>query len=291
MIITRDYAGSRLDRWVCSFLNLPHSLASKLIRKGSIKINGKRAEISTRLAEGDEVFLPNSVKITPKEAKKGENFVSDEMLADFKASIIFENEDFFAINKPSGLATQGGTKIKLSVDDFLSNLSDEYRLVHRLDKETSGVLIIAKNRASASKIAGDFREKAIKKVYLAIVWGVLPQKQGTINAGLEKVGMNVEVSGSGLESVTHYSVLKEKDGFSLLEIEIETGRMHQIRVHLGSLGCKIVGDEKYGDVTSDLARKIAPKMLLHAYKITYNNRKIIAEIPNYFKNAIKNLDK
>lgn len=254
-------------------------------------MNGKKAEINTRLEDGDEVLLPNSIKITPKQAKKGENFVSKDMILNFKASIIFENEDFFAINKPSGLATQGGSKIKLCVDDFLANLNEEYRLVHRLDKETSGVLIVAKNRLSASKIAKDFREKKIKKTYLALVFGLPPFERGTINRDLVRNYEGVETAYEGMESITHYSILKKNEGVALLEISIETGRMHQIRVHLSSIGCKIIGDEKYGDVTSDLAKKIAPKMLLHAYKIEYNQKEIIAQIPNYFKNAIKNLDK
>jgi 23S rRNA pseudouridine955/2504/2580 synthase len=291
MLITRDYSGSRLDKLTSNLLGLPHSLASKLIRKGQIKVNNKKAEISTRLIEGDILTLPNSLVLTPKQAKKGENFVSEKMMQEFKESIIFENDDFFAINKPSGLATQGGSGVKLSVDDFLAKINPEYRLVHRLDKETSGVLIIAKNRYSASQITKDFREKAIKKQYLALTNGIPDVKIGSIKENLAKKEMHMKIASEGLESISHYKVLQEVEGFALIEIEIETGRMHQIRVHLASLGCKIVGDARYGDVASVLSQEIKPKMLLHAFKIEYNNTEIRADLPSYFKNLIKRLDK
>jgi 23S rRNA pseudouridine955/2504/2580 synthase len=284
MIITRDYEGARLDKFVLNEFNIPHSLTSKLLRKGKIKLNGKKAEINTRLKEGDDLILNQNIYIPPKKAKKGENFVSDEMLEGFKSYIIFENDDFFAINKPSGLATQGGSNIKLSVDDFIVNLNPEFRLVHRLDRETSGVLIIAKNRYSASKITADFREKAIKKTYLAITNGIPQKDKGTINDALIKEDKIVKTSNldDALNSITHYEVLNATGNFALLKIEIETGRMHQIRVHLASINCYIVGDAKYGDAVSSFAKSILPKMLLHAFKINYEGFEITASIPSYF---------
>jgi 23S rRNA pseudouridine955/2504/2580 synthase len=288
MIIDKNYDGVRLDRFTSSELNMPHSLVAKLIRKGKIKINGKKGEISLRLKEGDEIILPSSVEITPKQAKKGENFVSEVMLLEFKQSIIFENENFFAINKPSGLATQGGSKVKLCVDDFILKLNPEFRLVHRLDKETSGVLLIAKNRKSATEITSTFASKNIIKKYLAITNGVPKNQEGTIKSFLSKEKEFMVISNEGKESITHYKVLKSNKEFALLEILIETGRMHQIRAHLSSINCKIVGDLKYGDCLSNESKSVLPKMLLHSYSIQYENSTITAPIPNYFDDFLYN---
>jgi 23S rRNA pseudouridine955/2504/2580 synthase len=284
MIITKDYQNSRLDKFTSNHLNIPHSLTSRLLRKGKITVNGEKATINTRLNEGDEVIVPNSLQLTPKQAKKGENFVSDEMLLEFKSHIIFENEDFFAINKPAGLATQGGSKIRLSVDDFLVKINPEFRLVHRLDKETSGVLIIAKSRFSASEIAKDFKEKNIKKTYIAITEGIPKSPKGTIDYKLTRHNAGVETDENGKESITHYTILGTFNNFALLEIIIETGRMHQIRVHLASINCQIVGDEKYGTQNAK-----AEKMFLHSAKIQYKVHEIEAKTPKHFLDFIEYL--
>ena len=287
MLITKNHEGLRLDKFTSQVLNLPHALVSRLIRKKNIKVNGLKAEISTRLKEGDIITIPQSLQFVPKEVRRGEAFVSEKMMQEFESSIIYECEEFFAINKPSGLATQGGTKIGLSVDDFLFYMDAEYRLVHRLDKETSGVLIIAKTRLAASKIAKDFLEKNIEKTYLAVVNGAPSEEEGVIDGALLKEFSGVVVDNEdGKPSLTKFKVLKKFGNFALLEVKIETGRMHQIRVHLASINCFIVGDKKYGDVTSDLALKIAPKMLLHASKVKYEGLEIEAKLPDYFVNLI-----
>lgn len=287
MLITKDYEGARLDRFTSTFLNLPHSLASRLIRKKAIKVNGKKAEISTRLKEGDEITLPPSIKLTPKETKRGEGFISEVQMQNFMQSIIYENDSFLIINKPSGLATQGGTNIKISVDEYLYHINQEYRLVHRLDKETSGILMIAKSRFSASKLAKDFETRSIKKTYIAIVKGTPQELEGVIDAKLAKQNFNDAggvcfISEDGKESKTFYKVLEELNGYTKLEIKIETGRMHQIRVHLASIDLPIVGDAKYGETSSSLAKKIMPKMLLHAFWVEYNGEVFMANLPDYF---------
>lgn len=287
MIITKDYSGARLDKFTSSFLNLPHSLASRLIRKKAITVNGKKAEINTRLNEGDEVKIPPSLTLTPKETKRGEGFISESKMQEFKNNIIFDCKDFFILNKPSLLATQGGTRIKISVDEYLFHLNPEFRLVHRLDKETSGVLMVAKSRSAATQIASDFEKHNIKKTYIAVVYGTPTTNEGVIEAKLAKQNFTDSggvcfISENGKESKTNYKVLKTSPKYSMLEVKIETGRMHQIRVHLASINLPIVGDLKYGDADSKLAEIVLPKMLLHAYMIEYNGKIFTAPIPDYF---------
>ena len=291
MIITKDYSGSRLDKFTSNVLNLPHSLTAKLLRKKDIRLNGKRAEISTRLQEGDVLEIPDFLKLTPKETRRGEGFISENALKDFQSRIIYECDDYLVLNKPSGLATQGGTGIKVSVDEYLFHINQEYRLVHRLDKETSGVLLIAKSRHSASKIGKDFENKNIEKIYIAITHGIPEKPEGIIEAKLKRqsfpdAGGISEIKEDGKESTTHYKVLETFGEYGKIELHLETGRMHQIRVHLASIGCLIVGDSKYGDVQSELALKIKPYMLLHAFRIKYDGKEVSAPIPSYFLDNI-----
>ena len=288
MKIEKDYHGARLDRYLCGFLNLPHSLISRLLRKSEILLNNKRATINMRLSEGDILKLPSSIKLTKKEVKRGEGFISATQLLEFQNNIVYEAEDFFVLNKPSGLATQGGSGLKTSVDEFLYHLNPEFRLVHRIDKETSGCLIIAKNRVAASSIAKEFGEKNIKKVYIAITLGKPPLPQGKIDTPLlrETTKKNhispISVNVKGKESLTLYKTLEEVGEYVRLELSLETGRMHQIRTHLSSIGCKIVGDGKYGDTSSSLALSIMPKMLLHAFSVEYKETRIISPLPPNF---------
>lgn len=284
VIVNADYNGMRLDRFAFQRLNLPHSLIAKLVRKKDIKLNGSRAQINASLKEGDVLSVPDFLKLTPKEIKRGEGFVSSSAMEDFNKNILYECDDFFVLNKPSGLPTQGGSGIKLCVDEFLFALNPEFRLVHRIDKETSGCLIVAKNRLSASSIASDFQKKLIKKTYIAVTYGIPSNPCGTIELKLKSnVGGITCVDDQGKDSKTMFKVLETYEGkYAKMELDIETGRMHQIRVHLASIGSKIVGDAKYGDITSDFAKDIMPKMLLHALKIRYDGLEVVAPIPSYF---------
>lgn len=285
MKIEQDYNGVRLDRYLCSHLNLPHSLTARLLRKGKILLNEKRADINTRLITGDIIGLPLNLKITAKETKKGEGFVSPLALSEFKKNIIHEENDFLIINKPSGLATQGGSNLKISVDEILYHLNPEFRLVHRLDKETSGCLIVAKHRKAASDIALAFQNKQVNKIYIAITLGIPPALEGKIETSLLRVknrNILTDAHENGKQSLTYYRLIEKHENYSKLELILETGRMHQIRAHLSSINCKIVGDDKYGDTTSPLALSIKPKMLLHALKLEYKGRVFGAALPSYF---------
>lgn len=283
--IKKSDEGMRLDRFLIRDFGVPQSLISKLTRKKRILINGQPSSINSRLVEGDVITLKDSIISAEKEVRRGEGFLSTAQIEKFKQNILYETEDFLVINKPSGLATQGGTGIKYCVDEFLFHLNPEFRLVHRIDKETSGCLIVAKNRITAAKLAKAFQEKMIEKTYIAIAYGAPQDKEGYINFNLIKnsITKNVEFSSEeGKESKTFYKVLERYLHYTKLEINIETGRMHQIRVHLSLIGCKIVGDKRYGDTESELAKKVMPKMLLHAHKLKFEGCEVVAPLPDYF---------
>ena len=187
----------------------------------------------------------------------------------FSSWIIFEDENLIAINKPSGLATQGGSGIEISVDDFV--LLKKFQLVHRLDKDTSGILLIAKNSKSAEFLIDAFKNKTVEKTYLALVRGVPKKVSGVINIPLRKklLGKNEKVSPdfeSGKEAITEFKILKNFSDRALLELKPLTGRTHQLRVHCKELGHPILNDVKYGG-KEVLRKDLCKRMCLHAYKI------------------------
>jgi 23S rRNA pseudouridine955/2504/2580 synthase len=231
--------------------------------------------------------------------------------------VIFEHKDFLVINKPSGIATQGGTKIDFSIDSFLQLYNqteadkqefcqvEKLRLVHRLDKDTSGILLIAKNRKAADKITELFNKRQIKKTYIALIAGQLKQKSGVIRNYVAKSGSKFErmrVVSSAQEgdlAVTIYKLLDSSKIASLVELQPETGRTHQLRLHMESLGTPIINDEKYGykpkeiGLDSKVSKKLFSQLQLHAYKIsfTYDGQKVAvkAEMPFYFKENCEKL--
>ena len=243
---------------------------------------------------------------------------------------MYKDDEVLILNKPAGIATQGGTGISISVDDLLDYMKFDYerrpRLVHRLDKETSGVLVLARRFDSAAKVSEAFREKQVHKKYIAIWCGVPTVHEGIIDAPLHKEGdahtkgNMVEDEVNGKEAVTNYKVLAHSDFFSLVELTIPTGRMHQIRAHSAIIGCPVLGDYRYskaptrnesgdgigsatdedgagtGETINEIAvmyskaHREAKFMHLHAKQIEFNmdDRKIQAEapLPEYFTQTI-----
>lgn len=275
----REFIGLRFDKFLCKKFDISFGLAQKIIREKKAKVNGKRVDASYKMEESDSVEIFADLQ-NRHQNQKTKPRISDEKMKKFLSSIIFEDENLIAINKPSGLATQGGSGIDISVDDFLTG--KEWQLVHRLDKDTSGILLIAKNTKIAEFLTDAFRNKTISKTYLALVYGVMKKTSGTINIPLRKklLGKNEKVAPDfidGKEAITEFKLLKNFTDHSLLELKPLTGRTHQLRVHCKEMGHSILNDVKYGG--RDVLRKdICKRLCLHAYKI---------ELQDYFGKALK----
>ena len=277
--VAKDLAGLRLDKYLCKKFDISFGLAQKVIREKKIKVNGARVDAAYKTHEADQIEVFTELnKRYATENKKPK--VSAEKLKKFSSWIIFQDENLIAINKPSGLATQGGSAIEISVDDFLSGT--ELQLVHRLDKDTSGILLIAKNAKAAEFLTDSFKNKTIKKTYLAMVRGIVKKPEGTINIPLRKklLGKNEKVQPDfteGKEAITDYKLLRSFFDHSLLELKPLTGRTHQLRVHCKEIGHAIINDVKYGG-KEVLRKDICKRLCLHAYKI---------EIDDYFGKKLK----
>lgn len=285
--VDKNEEGSRLDKYLMRKLkNLSFTSIVRFVRKKYILLNGKRVKAGEKLTLGDQIsyakFLTN-LNEEDMQSKNHANSQADSMAETIKNSIIFEDKNIIAINKPSGVAVQRGSKLNTSIADGISHINKEYRIVHRLDKMTTGVLIIAKN-LKATRILGEcFKERECSKTYLAVCTGKLPKKSGEIHYPLLKkmqCGQEIMVrSKDGLPSQTRYHVLEVEKSYSLVELMPITGRKHQIRAHLSILSCPVVGDTKYGGKKNN-------HLMLHAkrinFKIDDEIYSIEAEMPEYF---------
>ena len=283
------HAAMRLDRWIKNNIGkYPQSLLEKSIRKGKIRLNKKKTISSHKLKIGDEINFYNfnykfkhKDKIKPIPTKKN--------LDENEKSLIENNDDFIVIDKKSGISVQGGTKSKNNLIDIFSNsaLFNDTKpySVHRLDKETSGVMIIAKNYSSAKLLTTLFRLRKIHKTYLAICHGVFKNKKGEIRGNLIKYEKEKKISEL---AITNYNVISSNNFFSFVELKPITGRKHQIRKQLSLMGNPIIGDSKYNIIKSK--DKNEKKLMLHAYKIKFliKNKKFNfkAEPPDYFNNYL-----
>ena len=288
--------GMRLNRWFMKYYpNLTLGRLQKLLRTKQIKVDGKRAETSLKLAAGSEVRVPPMDEQPETGANRSEISRRD---AEFILSlVIYKDDNIIVLNKPSGLAVQGGTNTSRHVDGMLEalrfELNEKPKLVHRIDKDTSGVLVLARNRTWADRLTKAFREHTLSKTYLALVNSCPKNPAGEIKAPLEKCGEKSLVSPDGKPAATVYKTLDEVGSkFALVEASPLTGRTHQIRAHMEYIGCQIVGDDKYfGGEKRQKYASIPDKLYLHAYKIDlsalYNKKTVIkAALPEHFKKAL-----
>lgn len=288
--------GMRLNRWFMKYYpNLTLGRLQKLLRTKQIKVDGKRAETSLKLAAGSEVRVSPMDEQPETGANRSEISRRD---AEFILSlVIYKDDNIIVLNKPSGLAVQGGTNTSRHVDGMLEalrfELNEKPKLVHRIDKDTSGVLVLARNRTWADRLTKAFREHTLPKTYLALVNSCPKNPAGEIKAPLEKCGEKSLVSPDGKPAATVYKTLDEVGSkFALVEASPLTGRTHQIRAHMEYIGCPIVGDDKYfGGEKRQKYASIPDKLYLHAYKIDlsalYNKKTVIkAALPEHFKKAL-----
>jgi len=280
-VVSRAEDGMRLDRWFkAHYASLPHSRLEKLLRTGQVRVDGGRAKASTRLAAGQPVRIPPLPDTPPPPAPAQAVSKADRT---FLASItLYEDDDLLVLNKPSGIAVQGGTKTTHHVDRLLEGLGDgpetRPRLVHRLDRDTTGVLVIAKRRAIAAKLGRAFQTRSVRKIYWALVHGVPKPPQGKIDAALVKAGGpdgdRVRKARAGERdiahsAVTHYAVVdRAGQKVAFVSLKPVTGRQHQLRAHMAIIGHPILGDGKYqGD--KNLPEGIPNRLYLHARRISF----------------------
>ncbi len=274
--------GMRLDRWFKThYAGLPHSRLEKLLRTGQVRVDGGRAKAATRLTAGQTIRVPPLPMEAPA-ARPGPKALSKAERAFLASITLYEDDDLLVLNKPPGLAVQGGTKTTQHLDRLLEAMGDSPktrpRLVHRLDRDTSGVLVVAKKREIAAKLGRAFQTRSVRKIYWALVKGVPKPPQGKIDAALVKAagpeGDRVRKARPGEQevaqsAVTYYAVVdRAGQTASFVSLKPVTGRQHQLRAHMAMIGHPILGDEKYhGD--RDLPEGIDNKLHLHARRITF----------------------
>lgn len=272
MIITigDDYIDSRLDRYIKAKIpHLTHGRIETSLRKGFIKVNKKKIASNYRLQENDEIFFSDHLFNNKHDIQtpNNANNINQEIAKKIKKSIIYEDNDILVLNKLYDIATQGGSNIKHSIDNYLKYLFPDHepKLIHRLDKETTGILVVAKNIKSARELAKKIQNHEIKKKYLCLVIGKITKKQGEIKLPLSD-SYSVRVESDGKEAITRYKVLAQNNHLSLLEIDLITGRKHQIRVTTNEIGHPVLGDGKYGGKDAFI-KGLSNKLHLHSYYI------------------------
>ena len=291
-LVDQDFIHTRIDRWFKkNICHVPQSLIEKSLRKGNIKINNVKIKSSYNLKKDDVITIKNITFKVDTNKKNLERYIprTDELKSSHYL-FIENNQNFAVINKPSGISVQSGTKSKRNILDILRS-TKEFKdaspfTVHRIDKETSGVLIVAKNRRYAQLFTSLFRIRKIHKTYLCIVFGKFNHKKGTLRDDLFYYDRNKKIK---LRAITHFKVLDSNNYYSFLELNPETGRKHQLRKQLLIHGCPILGDKKYKIPNINTNHK--SNLMLHSYKINFSINSVkynyLANLPKIFKVTLK----
>ena len=273
--VTEEYEGVRLDNCLISRIKgLPRTKIYSIIRKGEVRVNGSRSKPSRRLTEGDKIRIP-PYSVNKKSTKKIQK-QSKEIL---NKRVVFEDDSLIVIDKPVGIASHGGSGISLGLIESVRQIKLKFKnaqLVHRLDKETSGCILIALKRPILRKLHKELREGRVEKEYLTIVKGQWPSDLTKIDLKLRKKQLRsgqreVKIEEEGKRSISHFELIKKTKELSLLKCRILTGRTHQIRVHVNYVGHPILGDLKYGDkkFNEKMKEKGLNRMLLHSHSIKF----------------------
>ena len=277
-VVADDDDGIRLDRWFKRHLpQIGFATVSRWARTGQIRLDGKRAAVEDRIATGQIVRVPPGGTITPERKVNPRKELTEAQIAQAEAMVLTQDRAAIVLNKPPGLATQGGTGTREHVDQLLDAYAPDGprpRLVHRLDKDTSGVLLIARTPGSAAFFSKRFSTRSARKFYWALVTGVPDIEDGLIELPLAKQPgsggekMMVDESEHGQTARTRYRVIDQAGNRAAwVELQPLTGRTHQLRVHMAAIGHPIVGDGKYGGPEAFLTGSISRKMHLHARRL------------------------
>jgi 23S rRNA pseudouridine955/2504/2580 synthase len=271
-----DEDGMRLDRWFRThFPDLRHGALEKLLRTGQVRVNGGRIKAGRRLAVGEEVRIPPNVGAAAPAPRPRRERPDDK--AAIRELILYEDDAVIALNKPFGLAVQGGAKTGRHLDAMLEALAhgaDKPRLVHRLDKDTGGLLLVAKTRIAAQRLGAAFKSHAVEKTYWALVAGVPHPRAGTIELPIGKQKaegaerMAPAAAKDAKNAVTDYQTVEVAGPVAFLALRPITGRTHQLRVHAAAMGFPIVSDGKYGGKTAYI-EGVAPRLHLFCRAMTF----------------------
>ena len=290
-VVDTTHDNMRIDRWLRIILGkIPQSLIEKSLRSGKIKINKKKVKSSFKIKTNDNVDIFNFYFKEEVEQKKIKFNPSNEIIKSNEDLIIENNDDFIVLNKSAGISVQGGTKSKKNLVDIFAK-SEIFQgtkpySVHRLDKDTSGVFIMAKNRETAQLLTSLFRLRKVHKTYLAICHGELEKNSGEWNDDLLRYDNGKRIIE---KSKTIYKVIDKNSNSSLVEMKPITGRKHQLRKQLFNIGHSICGDQKYRSLSS--TKGINKNLMLHSYEIKFmikgNKYTYKALLPEYFKKLLK----
>ena len=302
--VSDDDDGIRLDRWFKRHVpEVSFNLVSRWARTGQLRLDGKKAIPGDRIEAAQQISFPSSLDgpQRPARAQPRRNPLTDEETEFVREMVIFEDRHAFVLNKPPGLATQGGTKTTKHLDRLLDGLADDDggrpKLVHRLDKDTSGALLVAKTARSAGHFSKAFAGRTARKVYWALVVGVPPGEGGLIDAPLAKQpgsgGEKMQIDAEhGQPAKTRWRLIdRAGNRAAWLELQPLTGRTHQLRAHMAAFGHPIVGDAKYGGVEAFLTGGISRKMHLHARRLKIDapdggKIDISADLPTHFSESL-----
>ena len=303
--IKADDDGIRLDRWFKRHRDdVPHALLQRWTRTGLVRLDGAKTDPSDRIAKGQKLIVPQIVDAPRTARVKARRELGADDQAFAESLVLYSDDSAIVLNKPPGLATQGGTGTSEHIDGLLDAFFDERmgrpRLVHRLDKDTSGVLLVARSPGSAAKFSRSFAGRSAKKTYWAIIAGVPSIDSGQIDlplakqpgSGGEKMHVDEE---NGQPSRTRYRVIERAgNAAAFVELQPLTGRTHQLRVHMAAIGHPIVGDGKYGGKAAFLTGSISRKMHLHARRLRIpggeaNQIDVTAPPPDHFADSLTSL--
>lgn len=302
-VVSDEESGRRIDHFFIKDKKIsPQSLIAKYLRKGLIRLDGRRTSLSQRLLPGQRLTYPKSLdNLRRNEAPSPQpRSLAPSVVKAIRSWILMETKDFVVLNKPAGIACQGGTKQRSSLDSLLKMYFAPRqiipRLVHRLDKATSGVLVVALSKSCAQELAKFFRTGHVEKIYQAILYGTLPKPQGKIDLPLykdkEAKFEKMTYQEGGKAALTYYTVLQAHGPLSYAQLEPRTGRTHQLRVHLREMNAPILGDTKYGRCREFMRANHLPNHLyLHAARLQFQweNRTEIfhAPLPIYFTDTLE----
>ncbi|HGY5236070.1 TPA: 23S rRNA pseudouridine(955/2504/2580) synthase RluC [Aeromonas salmonicida subsp. pectinolytica] len=290
LTIEAEHEGQRIDNYLKTQLKgVPKSLIYRILRKGEVRVNKKRIKPEYKLCPGDEVRVP-PVRVAEKNELPSANLGSIQRL---ESQILFEDDAMIVLNKPSGMAVHGGSGLSFGVIEGLRALRPDARfleLVHRLDRDTSGVLLVAKKRSALRSLHEQLRVKTMRKQYLALVRGQWQPHVKVVNAPLRKNDLQsgervVRVSSDGKPSETRFRIARQFTEATLVECSPITGRTHQIRVHTQHAGHPIACDDKYGEAAFDekMRSQGLKRLFLHAWKLTFTHpvdgREVLIEAP------------